>query len=389
MTDLRVFVTALEASGDIQAARIVAALRAQVGDSISLAGIGGPALAAEGLDSEFPLADFSVIGLTEIVSSLPRLRHRLRQTAEAARRFQPDVLLTVDSWAFGARLAHRLRTSKRWQHVQFAAPKAWAWRPGRARHMPGLIDHLLVQLPFEVDFFDRFGMPTTLVGHPILEGPLLSADGPRFRRTQGVDPGARVLCVLPGSRGSELRRLLPVFRDVVHRLAADRPDLRLVIPTVHHLHETVRAAVTDWPGRPILVQADEREKADAFQASTAALAASGTVTLELSAAQVPTVLAYRVSTLSAVIAARLIRVDYVGLVNLIEDRLVMPEFLQRRCTADAIVPALAPLLDDPAAGAEQRQVGAGIVDRLGGVDTAPSERAAHTILSLLDRSPQH
>ena len=387
MTDLRVFVTALEPSGDIMAARIVAALRARFGGNTSLAGIGGPALAAEGMTSAFPLSDFSVIGLTEILSSLPRLRRRLRETAEAVRRFRPHVLLSVDSWAFGARLAQRLRPFKQWQHVQFAAPKAWAWRPGRARHMPDLIDHLLVQLPFEVPFFRRYGMATTLVGHPILEGPLLSGDGPRFRQAWGIDAEARVLCVLPGSRGSELRRLIPVFGDVVHRLAADRPDLRLVIPTVAHLAETVRAATIDWPGRPIILDADEARKADGFHASSAALAASGTVTLELSAARVPTVLAYRVSTVTAIIAARLIRVDYAGLVNLIEDRLVMPEFLQRRCTADMILPALAPLLDDPAAGADQRRVGAGIVDRLGGIDVPPSDRAARTILDLLETSP--
>ena len=385
MTDLRVFVTALEPSGDIMAARIVSALRAQTGTS--LAGIGGPALAAEGLASTFPLSDFAVIGLTEVISSLPRLRRRLRETALAVRRFQPHVLLSVDSWAFGARLAHRLRPHKQWRHVQFAAPKAWAWRPGRAKHMPGLIDHLLVQLPFEVPFFHRYGMETTLVGHPILEGPLLSGNGMRFRQAHGIDPGARLLCVLPGSRASELRRLLPVFGDTVRRLAADRPDLRLVVPTVAHLAGTVRATTADWPCRPIILEADEREKADAFHASSAALAASGTVTLELSAAQVPTVLAYRVSTLSAIIAARLIRVDYVGLVNLIEGRAVMPEFLQRRCTADAILPALAPLLDDPAAGADQRRVGAGMIDRLGGAGIAPSDRAARTILDLLDMSP--
>lgn len=379
-----IFLVAGEPSGDVIGGRLMAALKAQTGGRVRFAGVGGEAMAAEGLDSLFPIAELSVMGLVEVLPHLPRLLRRLRQTADTAMAARPAAVVTIDSPGFTLRLARRLRRRGIASPlIHYVAPQVWAWRPGRARHLAREIDHLLTLLPFEPPLFEVHGLAATFVGHPAVEPSNGEPDGAAFRARHGIPADAPLVCILPGSRAGEVKRLLPVFGAALRRLAADRPGLRAAVPSITHLADDVTAQVRDW-AVPTTVLAGPAEKAAAFAAADAALAASGTVAVELAVAGLPSVIAYRVSPVSAALARRLIRVDYVSLPNLVLGREVQPERLQERCTPKGLAEALAPLLED--GEARQRQL-AGCREAaraLGLGGTAPSERAADAVLSLID-----
>lgn len=377
-----VFLVATEPSGDLMGASLMAALRRRCGDGVRFSGVGGSRMAAEGLDSLFPLGDIAVMGAVELLPQLPRLFDRIRRTADAALAAKPDVLVSIDGLAFNARVAARL-ADRAFPIVHFVAPKVWAWRPGRARKLAQLVDHLMVQLPFEPPWFERHGLPTTYVGHPIIESGAGKGDGARFRAAHGIPADAPLLTVLPGSRRGEIKRLLPVFADTVRTLVGRHPDLRVVVPTVETVAAPVREAVASWPGQPILVDTD-RDKHDAFAASDAALAASGTVALELGLARVPSVIAYRVNPLSAFVVRRMLTTKYANLVNIMLDRPAVPELLQENCTAGRLADAVDQLLTDPAAAAAQRAAYDEVAQMMllpGGA--VPGDRAADVVLDLI------
>ncbi|HMG49701.1 MAG TPA: lipid-A-disaccharide synthase [Inquilinus sp.] len=377
-----IFLVATEPSGDLMGASLMAALRRRCGDGVRFSGVGGARMAAEGLDTLFPLADIAVMGAVELVPQLPRLFNRIRRTAEAALAAKPDALVSIDGLAFNARVAARL-AGRSFPIVHFVAPKVWAWRPGRARKLAGLVDHLMVQLPFEPPWFERYGLPTTYVGHPIIETAAGQGDGARFRRAHGIAADARLLTVLPGSRRGEVQKLLPVFGETLRRLAARHPGLRVAVPTVETVAELVRAAARSWPGDPILIEGDG-EKYDAFAASDAALAASGTVALELGMARVPSVIAYLVNPLTAFVVRRLLTTKYANLVNIMLDRPAVPELLQENCTPDKLAAAIDRLLTDPAAVAAQREAYAEVARMMLLPDGAvPGDRAADVVLEVI------
>lgn len=377
-----VFLTATEPSGDLMGAELMEALRRLTGDRIRFAGVGGERMGAQGLESLFPIAELAIMGVAELLPRARQLLRRVTQTVDAALAVDPDLIITIDSWAFSSRIAGRLKDRRRCPLIQFVAPKVWAWRPGRARKLARLIDHLLVQLPFEPAFFEDYGLKSTFVGHPIIEVGADRGNAARFRGAYGIAEEVPLLTVLPGSRRSEIQRLLPIFSDAVARLCAANPGLRLAVPTVGTVAEAVRQAVASWPGQPIVIRTDQ-DKYDAFAASRAALAASGTVALELALAGVPAVITYRLNPVSAWLARPLIRVKYVNLVNIILDRPVVPELLQGDCTAVRIEAAVQELLSDPDARQAQRRDVHTVAEQLGlgGVD--PSERAARAALGLM------
>ncbi|HET6469834.1 MAG TPA: lipid-A-disaccharide synthase, partial [Geminicoccaceae bacterium] len=243
---LRLFVVAGEPSADRLGGGLVAALRALAPGPVELGGVGGPALAAAGLRPLFPMEELALMGLVEVLPALPRLRRRLGETERAARAFRPDAVLTIDGPGFNLRLLRRLRDLA-CPRVHYVAPQAWAWRPGRARRLAGLADRVLLLLPFEEAFFRGYGVPCTLVGHPVIEAAPPAEAPEAFRARLGVAPDAPLLCLLPGSRASEVRRHLPVMRAVLARLAAASPELRLVLPTVSGVAAAVRAGVAGWP----------------------------------------------------------------------------------------------------------------------------------------------
>ncbi len=368
-----IFLIAGEPSGDLLGARLMAALREETGGRVRFAGIGGEAMTAAGLQSRFPIHELAVMGFIEVLPHLFTILRRMRETVAAVKELRPDAVVTIDSPSFTLEIAGRLK-GQGIPLIHYVAPQVWAWKAWRAKSVARYLDHLLALLPFEPPYFERHDLPTHFVGHPVVEARSAAQSG----------NGAQDLClaVLPGSRKGEVAKLLPVFAEVVRALAARHPDLRVVIPTVETVAEVVREKVRDWPV-PVAVVRGAEAKAEAFGEATAALAASGTVALELGVAGVPTVVAYRFAGIVGLLSPSLLRVPFVSLVNLIAGREVQPEFLQRRCRASEILPAVERLLSDPAARAAQREGCRGVVEALTPPEGSPSRAAARRILACL------
>lgn len=382
--DTVVALVACEPSGDALGGRIMAALRERLDGRIRFLGVGGPAMQANGLDSLFPMDELTLFGLAELLPHLRLIWRRLRQTARVITETQPDIVVTIDAPGFNFPLARRLK-GRRFPVVHVVAPTVWAWRPRRADDMATFLDHLFVLLPFEPPWFERVGLACSFIGHPVIEGDIARGDGAGFRRRHAVGPDETVLGVLPGSRRGEVSRLMPVLGETVARIAADRPGIRPVIVSTEARRPAIEAAAGAWPVPVLIVGADE--KAGAFCAMDAAVAASGTVAVELATAHVPTVIAYRLNALTAFMVKRLIRVRYVNLVNLLLDREVVPEFLQENCRAEPIAAAVARLLDDPQERrrhVEGLEAGLALMRPPGG---SPSTRAADLLIGLMRPRP--
>ncbi len=362
----------------------MSALRRLTGDKLRFAGVGGPSMEAQGLKSLFPMSDLAVMGLAEIVPHLPRLVGRLRDTVSEVSRLKPCVVITIDSPGFSLRVAERVRRLGI-RTIQYVAPQLWAWHPERGKKLASQVDHLLALLPFEPEFFSQFNVDTTFVGHPIVESGVEVGDGFAFRARHGIEPDCPVVVAMPGSRTTEVRRLLPVFGKALDRLHASHPKLTAVVPTMATTSEIVENLTGNWSVRTIVIH-DQNEKADLFAGSDAAVTKSGTSTLELALADVPMVVAYKVSALTAFLARRLITVENVAMVNLLVDGKIVPECLQADCRPERLCDELASLIGDETV--RQRQL-AGLSEAVAalGADTLPpSERAARAVLDVVESS---
>jgi lipid-A-disaccharide synthase len=386
-----VYLIAGEASGDVLAAGLMRSLKRMTGGNVRFAGVGGELMREEGLESLFPISEMAVMGVFEILPHAPKLLRRIRQTVTDILSKQPDILVTVDSKAFSLRVQKRLNKLRAkggavdFPLVHMVAPTVWAWRPGRAKVISRFLDRLLVLFPFEPPYFEEHGLKTVFVGHPASVQP--QGDGSRLRARAQIPPRAPVLGVLPGSRPGEVRRLMPAFTDTVRRLTARYLDLRILVPTVSGVAEEVRDAVKDWPGKPVVLEG-EAEKYDAFDAMNVALAASGTVTLELALAGVPTVVAYKVSPLSAPIGRRLVNLDSVVLANRILGRVVQPFFLQENCTPQALTVAAARMFDDTRARADCAAAARDLREELSTGAVSPSDTAAMAVAEAAGIAPR-
>ncbi|MBV8168497.1 MAG: lipid-A-disaccharide synthase [Alphaproteobacteria bacterium] len=376
-----IFVIAGEPSGDQLGGALMGALSALTEERARFAGIGGEAMRAAGLDSLFPMTELSLMGAAELIPHIPKLIGRIKLTVETIRRLRPAAVVTIDAPAFCLRIGRRVGGLS-FPRIHYVAPQAWAWRPGRAREYSRAFDRLLALLPFEPDFFAKYGLDCRFVGHPVIESGAGQGDGPAFRARHGIVPDARVLCVLPGSRNGEVSRLLPVFAEAVARLAGSVPGLTAVLPTVPAVAERVAAAAATWRV-PTVVVRDVREKFDAFAAADAALAASGTVALELALSGTPSVIAYRLNPVSAFVARRLILVSHAALPNIIAGRTVMPEMIQEDCRPDRLASEVARLLQDPPAWEAQRIGAREVAEQLGRGGEPPSRRAATAVLDAI------
>jgi lipid-A-disaccharide synthase len=275
--------------------------------------------------------------------------------------------------------------------IHYVAPQVWAWRPGRARKLAGVVDHLLALLPFEPPYFTPYGLTCDVVGHPIAAAPRATgAEAATFRAAHGIAPDAPLLAALPGSRMGEVRRHAAPFGAAIAALAARLPGLRVVVPTVAGVADALAARIAGWPGAPVLLDprgcsaaAADAEKRAAFAAADAALAASGTVTLELAAAGLPMVAAYKTHPLTAAVVRFLLEVDTVVLVNLVAGEKAVPEFLQERFRPEAVADALAPLFCDGPARARQLQAFGRAMAALGAGGDDPGVRAARSVLAAL------
>jgi lipid-A-disaccharide synthase len=380
-----IFLVAAEASADGLGARLMRALKKETGGRVRFAGVGGPAMAEEGLASLVPFGELNIMGIVEIVPHAARVLRRVRETIAQIRSMAPAAVVTIDAPAFSFRVQRKLKGGPSLL-VHYVAPTVWAWRPRRAKMIARFLDHLLCILPFELPYFEKVGLPASFVGHSVVEHDGIAPDGAGFRRRHGLGE-APLLCVLPGSRKGEVNRLLPVFGETVARLSAERPSLRLVVPTASSVATEVKAAIASWPGTPIVVETIE-EKHHAYAASTAALAASGTVNLELAVAGVPFAIAYKVSGLSYAVGRLMVKVPSIVMTNILLKRNVIAEFLQDSCRPDLIAAEIGRLLDDPTARREQKKAGAEAARLLGKGGPPPSERAARLLLELIDRHRQ-
>ena len=377
---LHLMLVAGELSGDALGAALMGALKVQTGGAVRFSGIGGPAMEANGLTSLFPMQDLSVMGIAEILPRLPRLLRRLREAEDHALASGPDAVITIDSPGFNFRLARRLCTEGL-TLIHYVAPTVWAWRPGRAKKIAPLFDHLLTLLPFEPPLFAVEGLRSTFVGHPVIESGAAGGDGAGFRARHGISAGAPVVCVLPGSRGSETSRLLAPFGETAQILSRELRGLIVVVAAVPHLDAAIRTAVAAW-GVPSVV-VGPAEKYDAMAASDAALAASGTVALELALARVPTVVAYRVHPLTYWIVRALARAPYIHLVNVVLNRPVVPELLQGDCRPDKLAAAVGALLRDPALRGVQIEAALSATAALTPPRGSPSAAAAEAVLGMI------
>jgi lipid-A-disaccharide synthase len=373
-----------EPSGDRLGAQLMAALKKLTGGAVKITGVGGEAMAAEGLNSLFPLDATAVMGLSEIVPKLPEIFRRVRQAADYAAATKPDAVVLIDSPDFTHLIAKRLkRRAPRIPTINYVAPQVWATRPGRAKAMANYFDLVLALLPFESQFFEQHGLKSVFVGHPALERAKLMTGGAAFRARHAIAPETPLLAVLPGSRSNEIRFILPVFKEAVRLLAPRVPGLATVIPAVPHVAAKIRAGTADWPVPLTLIEGDS-EKFAAFDAADAALAASGTVTTELALSRTPLAVAYKVGWLTAAIYKRLIKVKYVTVANLLLERMAVPEFIQTRCRPELLADCLTTLLTDKEAAGRQVADLDEAMRRMG-QGSEPSLRAAKAILDFLGR----
>jgi lipid-A-disaccharide synthase len=384
---LSIYFVAAEESGDALGAALIRALRACHGGPLEFAGVGGRAMAAAGVASPFTINDLAIVGLSAIPRRLPTILRRIRETADAVIAKRPDALVIIDSPDFTHRVARRVRRqAPSIPILDYVSPSVWAWRPGRAAAMRAYVDRVLAILPFEPAAHAKLGgPPCTYVGHPLIERIDELRPNADEARRRSTDPP--VVLLLPGSRTGEVRRLIGIFGEALTQVAGRVGPLDLVLPTLPHLVAAVRDASADWPIKPRIV-VEPAEKWAAFRTARAALAASGTVTLELALAGVPTVAAYRFSPVEEAIVwlIRLkVKLTSVILANLVLGENVVPELLQWHCTPQALADALMPLLPDTPQ--RRRQVEAfRRFDALMGVGgEPPSAKAADIVLEVARR----
>ncbi|MEM9726134.1 MAG: lipid-A-disaccharide synthase [Pseudomonadota bacterium] len=420
---LRVFMIAGEPSGDRLGAALIRGLRAEADQPLHLSGVGGAAMAAEGLQSLFELDEITVMGVAEVLPRLRRILARIAEVAAAIVAQSPDLVVSIDAPDFGLRVAKAARArfpdgAARPLFAHYVAPSVWAWRPGRARKYAARLDHLLALLPFEPPYFHAHGLSCDFVGHPIVESmgdaAARAEAAAGFRAAHGIRPETPLLAALPGSRRGETSRLAPVFKAAIAELLRLRPDLvrrglRVVAPLAEGRAAELLADPEPWPASPVFIDPRGRAFAEAeaakraaLAAADAALAASGTVSLELAAACAPMVIAYRVAPATAFIVRRLVQIESATLVNLLRpgsepgapgrERLgppPVPEFFQERCQPNLLAEALSELFPQegrrsPARAAQLEAAGAALA-QLGAGQAPPSRRAARSLLEALAR----
>ncbi|MCW0182955.1 lipid-A-disaccharide synthase [Zavarzinia sp.] len=384
VSPLHVFIIAGEPSGDALGARLMAALKREHGGALRFSGVGGPLMAAEGLTSQFPMGELTLLGVMEV---LPKAAHVLRRVREVAARIietRPDVVVTVDAPAFSFRVGKKIR-GQGITHIHYVAPTVWAWRPRRAKMVAGFLSHLLVLFPFEPPYFEVHGLGTTFVGHSVVEGAAAASDmkaaGQALLARLDIADGRPVLVVLPGSRSSEVRRLAPVFGEALGILRAKMPDLAVLVPTVPNVSRLVREMTANWPVTPHILEA-AADKLPAMAIARAALAASGTVALELALTETPMVIAYKANPLSAMVFRMMSKLRFANLINIMERRAIVPEFLQAECSAENLSAAVGELMTDETARDRQVEAMRRVMTALGRGGPAPSTRAARAIIAI-------
>jgi lipid-A-disaccharide synthase len=378
-----IFIIAGEASGDLLGGDLMASLKSL--QEVRFAGIGGQRMQEQGLQSLFPMEELSIMGVWGIIKKLPHLLGRISYTVEKIQKLKPDVVITIDAPEFSFRVMKRLHNlPDRPKLIHYVAPTVWAWRPGRAKKIASFLDQLLCLYPFEPPMFEKHGLKSIFVGHPIGKNDNIL----EFERNPNL------LCVLPGSRKSEVQRLLPIFGETVALLKRDKPDIEVVIPTLPSLMEMIKGGTSGWEVKTtIIMDADEQKKA--FAQSYVALAKSGTVALQLTAARLPFVIAYKVNRINEWMGRLLINTPWACMVNIImafhkygkdfvlnkestklEPKPWIPEFIQENCTSGKLAPAIKTLF----LSLEERDRQLKAMDEVMTLLKAPPDAAAKAVL---------
>ena len=384
---MKIFIIAGEASGDKLGAAMMKGFEHLADQKIEFIGVGGALMEEMGLKSLFPMEEISLMGISEILSQYRHLKQRIRQTAAAVLDEQPDVLITIDLPEFSFRVADLVKHASNIPTVHYVAPTVWAWRPGRARKIAKYIDHVLALFPFEPPLMQDAGMSCDFVGHPVVQDLIATPqEVSEFKLHFGLGPGPMLVC-LPGSRRSEIKRLTPIFKDALEKIKHSYPDMNIVLPAAPSVAELVQSEVCQWKHKPIVLdprditpdQAGKFKRA-AFKAADVALAASGTVSLELAINQTPMVIAYDMNWISRQVIGRLLQVDSVNLVNLVSDTRSVPEYIGKACQPDAIASAIRDVLENPTSQVEAMQT---TVDRLRAPHLTPGMCAAKSVMDFL------
>ncbi len=387
MSAPRVVIIAGEASGDFLGANLIKALHRKTPDAV-FTGVGGHLMQTAGCPTLFPMQHLSIMGLTEVIPHIPKILRLMHQVIQHVEDTQPDIVITIDAPGFNFRLAQELKYLKdkkkiHAQLIHYVAPSVWAWKKKRAARIARIYDHLLCLLPFEPPYFTPHGLAATFVGHPIIESGAAHGNGTAFRMRHSLRHDMPTLGLLPGSRRGEITRMLPIFLQTAANLAQRYPGLQVVLPTFPHLLPQTESIVRASPLK-IVVTADQSEKYDLLNACDVALAASGTVSLELALAKIPAVIGYKISPITHMIVKRLIKAPYASLPSLLLEKPVFIEKLQNECTAGALEASLIPYFTQPeivtAFKEDCSHVFAKLMPLTG---EGPSERAANIVLQQL------
>ncbi len=387
--NLKIYLIAGEPSGDALGARLMRALKNKSNQNIQFFGIGGDTMEKEGLNSLFDISELAVMGLAEVLPSIPKILKRINQTVNDIIQIKPDILISIDSWSFASRIQKKIRYKKlNIPQVHYVAPQVWAWKKKRAKTMHNYIDHLLTLFPHEPKYFTPYGLKTTFVGHPVIESPISIANKQSFRTKYNINNQQKIISILPGSRHNEVSHLLPIFLNAAQILKNQNPDAVFVIPAVKTVAQRIKNITFNNPLNPIIIE-NEFDRLCAMAASNAAMAASGTVTLELAIANVPHIIAYKVAPLTAFLAKRLLNIQFVNLSNILIGREIVPELLQERCTPNNIALYINNFLNQDNLYKIQQQGFSKVQKILGLNQQKPSENAADVILNIINDRKQN
>ena len=384
-----IYIVAAEKSGDELGAKLVKALKKESGNAIKFSGIGGSALAAQGLRSAIDIAPLSILGLVEGLKVYPVIMERVRQACDSIMNSGADAVILIDSWGFMIRVAKALKkrgfTGK---IIKYVAPQVWAMREGRSKILAKHVDHLLTIHSFDAPYFTKHGLAVDYVGNPVFDEDYSAGDGAALCKEYGVKSGAPVLALLFGSRLSEIERLATPFADTVEALRKAVPNLTIFSPVSDSIAEDVLAAASVDNRLQDVIFLGEDRKLDCFACASAALACSGTVTTQLASAGIPTVVAYKLSAVTYAIGKRIFKPDYVSIVNIAAEKELMPEFIQKDCTGANMAEVLTGYLNSPetsltASTALLEQVQKMRQGSKAGGGGSSSERAARAILSVI------
>ena len=376
-----VYLIAGEPSGDMLGARLMRALKSQ-DSSIEFTGVCGDNMEKEGMHSLFDISDLAVMGLVEVIPSIPKVLRHIRETVQDIKEKKPDIVITIDSWSFSARVHKALRKQNiKVKQMHYVAPQVWAWKKKRAKTMYKYIDRLLTLFPNEPKYFTPYNLPTDFVGHPVVESSMINADSKDFISQYSIPEDKKIALILPGSRHNEVANLLPIFLDVVDELKKTNKDLYFVLPTVKTVENRVRN-ILKQRNSDILVINTQQERYSAAQSASFAIAASGTVALELAIINVPHIIAYKAPALTAWLVRHISNIKYVNLTNILLDKLIVPELLQDECNKENILKNVNLLLDKNSDLYKTQEKGFDeLRQNLGVGKVRPSQKAAEIIIN--------